>query len=42
MAGFFTELRRRNVIRVGIAYGIVGWVLTEIASVIFDAFAPPA
>ena len=41
MAGFFTELRRRNVIRVGIAYGIVSWVLTEIASVVFDAFAFP-
>ena len=41
MAGFFVELRRRNVIRVGVAYGIVGWVLTEIASVIFEAFAFP-
>ncbi len=42
MASFFVELRRRNVIRVGIAYGIVGWVLTEIASVIFEAFAFPS
>ena len=41
MARFYAELRRRNVIRVGIAYGIVGWVLTEIASLIFDAFAFP-
>ena len=28
--------------RVGIAYGIVGWVLTEIASVVFEAFAFPS
>ena len=41
MANFLAELRRRNVIRVAIAYGIVGWVLTEIASVVFDAFAFP-
>ena len=41
MAGLIAELRRRNVIRVGLAYGIVGWVLTEIASVVFDAFAFP-
>ena len=41
MSSFFTELRRRNVIRVAIAYGIVGWVLTEIASVVFEAFEFP-
>ncbi len=41
MSSFFSELRRRNVIRVAIAYGIVGWVLTEIASVVFDAFNFP-
>ncbi len=41
MSSFFSELRRRNIFRVGIAYGIVGWVLTEIASVVFDAFAFP-
>ena len=39
---FFSELKRRNVMRVGIAYGIVGWVLTEIASVVFEAFAFPS
>ncbi len=41
MSSFFSELRRRNVIRVAIAYGIVGWVLTEIASVVFEAFEFP-
>jgi len=41
MPSFFAELKRRNVIRVAIAYGIVGWVLTEIASVVFDAFNFP-
>jgi hypothetical protein len=29
-----TELKRRNVFRVGVAYGIVGWLLIEVASVL--------
>ncbi len=41
MSSFFAELRRRNVIRVAIAYGIVGWILTEVASVVFEAFEFP-
>ncbi len=28
------ELKRRNVFRVGAAYGIVAWLLVEVASVI--------
>jgi len=30
MSSFLTELKRRNVVKVGIAYAIVAWVLTQI------------
>jgi TolB-like protein/Tfp pilus assembly protein PilF len=36
-----TELKRRNVFRVGAAYGIVGWLLVEIASVLLPTFGAP-
>jgi hypothetical protein len=29
---FFVELKRRNVYKVAIAYGVVAWLLTEIAT----------
>jgi NADPH-dependent curcumin reductase CurA len=29
---FFAELRRRNVYKVAIAYGAVGWVLIQVAT----------
>ena len=38
---FFTELNRRNVTRVAIAYGVAGWVLTEVASVVLPTFQAP-
>lgn len=38
---FFTELKRRNVFRVGIAYVIVGWLLAQVAELAFDAFGAP-
>ncbi len=41
MASFFSELKRRNVVRVGLAYAIVGWLLLEVASLMFDAFKSP-
>ena len=41
MKSFFSELKRRNVVRVGVAYAIVGWLLLEVASLIFDAFNFP-
>ena len=41
MAGLFEELKRRNVVRVGVAYVIVGWVAVQIAEVLFDAFGTP-
>ena len=38
---FLQELRRRNVIRVGIAYVLVAWVLLQIADVLFPALGLP-
>jgi len=36
-----TELRRRNVFRVGVAYAIVAWLLIEVASVVLPTFKAP-
>jgi TolB-like protein len=38
---FFAELKRRNVVRVGIAYVIIGWLLAQVAELAFDAFGSP-
>jgi hypothetical protein len=38
---FIAELKRRNVVRVGIAYGVIGWVLAQIAEFAFDNFGAP-
>jgi TolB-like protein/Flp pilus assembly protein TadD len=38
---FFAELKRRNVYKVAIAYGIVAWLLMQIASQIFPFFEIP-
>ena len=35
------ELKRRNVFRVGVAYVIVAWLLSEVASVIFPGLHLP-
>lgn len=37
----FSELRRRNVIRVAAAYLVVGWLLTEVASTLLPMFGAP-
>ncbi|MCZ6911712.1 MAG: tetratricopeptide repeat protein [Proteobacteria bacterium] len=39
--GFFQELKRRNVYRVAAVYGVIGWLLVEVASVIFPTFNAP-
>jgi TolB-like protein/Tfp pilus assembly protein PilF len=41
VADLFTELKRRNVFRVGVAYAIVGWLLVEVASVFLPALRLP-
>ena len=39
---FFAELKRRNVVRVGAAYVIIGWVIAQVAEFAFENFdAPP-
>ena len=39
---FWGELRRRNVVKVGAAYAIVGWLLVQAASIVFPALELPA
>lgn len=41
MNNFFQELKRRNVVRVAIAYLVVGWVLMQFVDVIADPFDLP-
>jgi len=38
---FFSELKRRNVVRVAIAYVIVGWVILQFVDVIADPMSLP-
>jgi TolB-like protein/Tfp pilus assembly protein PilF len=38
----FTELRRRNVYKVAVAYVIVAWLLIQAASILFPTFEAPA
>jgi adenylate cyclase len=37
----FSELRRRNVIRVGAAYAAIGWLLVQVADVVFPLLGAP-
>jgi adenylate cyclase len=38
---FFAELKRRNVYKVALAYLVSGWLLLEIASIVFPLFEMP-
>ena len=38
---FFNELKRRNVIRVAIAYGVAAWFLLQLADLVLDNIAAP-
>ena len=38
---FFNELKRRNVIRVGFAYAVVGWVVAQVADLALESFGSP-
>ena len=42
MGGFWAELKRRNVVKVGIAYCAAGWLAIQVASVLFPMFGAPA
>ncbi|HYJ04421.1 MAG TPA: tetratricopeptide repeat protein [Chthoniobacterales bacterium] len=39
---FFTELKRRNVYKVAVAYAVVAWLLLQLASILFPTFEAPA
>jgi hypothetical protein len=39
---FFTELKRRNVYKVGVAYAVVSWLLIQAASILLPTFDLPA
>ena len=41
MAGLLQEMKRRNVVRVGVAYIIVGWVVVQIGQLLFESFGTP-
>src|SRR5207253_11450055 len=38
---FFSELRRRNVYKVAVAYAVVGWLLVQVATQVFPFFEIP-
>jgi len=42
MGTLFSELKRRNVVRVGIAYVVLGWVALQVGDILFDMFEAPA
>ena len=39
---FFGELKRRNVYKVAVAYGVVSWLLIQAASILFPTFEAPS
>jgi len=41
MSGFFKELRKRHVVKVGIAYLVVAWLVLQLGDVIFPALGLP-
>ena len=41
MSGLFDELKRRNVVRVGLAYVVVSWVIMQIIDVIVEPLRLP-
>jgi TolB-like protein len=42
MADFFAELKRRHIYRVGAAYVVVAWVLTQVVDVLSQVFELPS
>ena len=38
---FFSELRRRNVYKVAVAYAVIGWLLVQVATQVFPFFEIP-
>jgi hypothetical protein len=42
LRNFFAELRRRNVYRVAVGYGVVAWLLIQAADILLPTFEAPA
>ncbi|MEE4296763.1 MAG: hypothetical protein V2J20_09125 [Wenzhouxiangella sp.] len=41
LSGFFKELKRRNVLRMAVAYGVAAWLLLQVADVFSGVFGLP-
>ena len=41
MGKLFNELKRRNVVRIGVAYVVLGWIALQVADLLFDMFGAP-
>ena len=41
MNNFFSELKRRNVYKVAVAYAVVGWLLVQVTTQVFPIFEIP-
>ena len=41
MASFWSELKRRNVVKIAVAYTLVAWVVVQVASVFLPTFQAP-
>jgi hypothetical protein len=41
LRNFFSELKRRNVYKVAIAYGVVAWLLIQVATQVFPFLEIP-
>jgi TolB-like protein len=42
MSNFFAELKRRNVYKVAVAYGVIAWLLVQAGSILFPTFEAPS
>jgi len=42
LGNFFSELKRRNVYKVAVAYAVIAWLLIQAASILFPTFEAPA
>ncbi|MGD8772335.1 MAG: adenylyl cyclase, partial [Gammaproteobacteria bacterium] len=41
MSSFFAELKRRNVVRVAVLYGVVSWLILQVSDVAMPALGLP-
>src|SRR5688572_25480179 len=42
MSKFFQELKRRNVVKAAITYGVVSWALLQVSDILFSVFDIPS